>query len=231
MALLLAAQNIYAVLAIYRSGIHSGAQVLEMRIFTRENCAQALLRCLPLALITALSMLLARLEGDPYAPKSQTDVRFLHRMLADRVASVPPEARAIRRSRVLRQVLVYALCLIELTPVVLYLARASSFPDDTERALSGLLTGALPWIALSAVTLYVGDRADEQALEAENTLLMKEPKLPQRRIRLVRRVPWYAYACVYALAAALIALGVHNGGLRDVLIKAIKICTECIGLG
>ena len=33
------------------------------------------------------------------------------------------------------------------------------------------------------------------------------------------------------LAAALIALGVWNGGARDVLIKATNICTECIGLG
>lgn len=32
-------------------------------------------------------------------------------------------------------------------------------------------------------------------------------------------------------AAALIALGAVNGGARDVLVKAINICTECIGLG
>ena len=29
----------------------------------------------------------------------------------------------------------------------------------------------------------------------------------------------------------LIVLGILNGGLRDVLIKAVNICTECIGLG
>lgn len=32
-------------------------------------------------------------------------------------------------------------------------------------------------------------------------------------------------------SAVLIVLGIFNGGLRDVLIKAINICTECIGLG
>ena len=36
---------------------------------------------------------------------------------------------------------------------------------------------------------------------------------------------------LYAAAVVLIVLGVMNGGLRDVLIKAINICTECIGLG
>ena len=33
------------------------------------------------------------------------------------------------------------------------------------------------------------------------------------------------------LAAVFIVLGVMNGGARDVLVKAINICTECIGLG
>lgn len=33
------------------------------------------------------------------------------------------------------------------------------------------------------------------------------------------------------LAAALLAAGVCNGGMRDVWVKAVNICTECIGLG
>ena len=32
-------------------------------------------------------------------------------------------------------------------------------------------------------------------------------------------------------AIALVVLGVMNGGARDVLVKAVNICTECIGLG
>ena len=33
------------------------------------------------------------------------------------------------------------------------------------------------------------------------------------------------------LSVVLIVLGIANGGLWDVLVKAINICTECIGLG
>lgn len=36
---------------------------------------------------------------------------------------------------------------------------------------------------------------------------------------------------VFIIAAFLIALGISNGGLNDVFVKAINICTECIGLG
>ena len=38
-------------------------------------------------------------------------------------------------------------------------------------------------------------------------------------------------AALYTAAVILIAAGILNGGMRDVLVKAINICTECIGLG
>ena len=37
--------------------------------------------------------------------------------------------------------------------------------------------------------------------------------------------------CVIALALVFIIIGIANGGMADVLSKAVKICTECIGLG
>ncbi len=39
------------------------------------------------------------------------------------------------------------------------------------------------------------------------------------------------WAALFAAAAVLIVLGVLNGGAQDVLAKAVKICSECIGLG
>lgn len=36
---------------------------------------------------------------------------------------------------------------------------------------------------------------------------------------------------IICAAVLLILLGITNGGLWDVLVKAINICTECIGLG
>ncbi len=38
-------------------------------------------------------------------------------------------------------------------------------------------------------------------------------------------------AGLLVLALGLIVLGILNGGLRDVLVKAANLCTECIGLG
>ncbi len=36
---------------------------------------------------------------------------------------------------------------------------------------------------------------------------------------------------IFAVAILLIVLGVANGGMKDVWEKAIRICSECIGLG
>lgn len=54
------------------------------------------------------------------------------------------------------------------------------------------------------------------------------PKL-KTKTRQIR--PGVVQAALLAAAAVFILLGVFNGSALDVLTKAIKICTECIGLG
>ena len=39
------------------------------------------------------------------------------------------------------------------------------------------------------------------------------------------------WAALFILGLALVALGILTGGDRDVMAKAIRICSECIGLG
>ena len=39
------------------------------------------------------------------------------------------------------------------------------------------------------------------------------------------------WAALFLLGLTMVALGILNGGARDVLAKAIRICSECIGLG
>ena len=46
----------------------------------------------------------------------------------------------------------------------------------------------------------------------------------EKKVRMIRTV-------IVAAAAAFILAGILNGSALDVLVKAINICTECIGLG
>lgn len=42
---------------------------------------------------------------------------------------------------------------------------------------------------------------------------------------------WVVRAVIFVVAVVFLVLGILNGGVADVLGKAIRICTECIGLG
>ena len=82
------------------------------------------------------------------------------------------------------------------------------------------------YLALVAAGLVLqaagGEQKRPSPLRAE-----RPPAAPAER---GRALPALRIA-LYAAAVVLIVLGVMNGGLWDVLVKAVNICTECIGLG
>lgn len=79
------------------------------------------------------------------------------------------------------------------------------------------------------------------ALAAQIAVRLALPcALPKPRPLRVRETPGDAPAkpryallriVLYAVALFMIVAGILNGGMRDVLVKAVNICTECIGLG
>lgn len=82
--------------------------------------------------------------------------------------------------------------------------------------LAGLALG----LTLVGLALGVRDARRRPAACGKIPVRGEEPRRTAR-LRLV----------LLALAAAMIALGACNGGARDVLYKAVNICTECVGLG
>ena len=70
------------------------------------------------------------------------------------------------------------------------------------------------------------EKAAEAVKVAKDTsaaLYNTSPETARRRI-LIRRV-------LLVAAVIFVVLGVQNGSMKDVLVKAIRICTECVGLG
>jgi hypothetical protein len=61
------------------------------------------------------------------------------------------------------------------------------------------------------------------AAKAGAPLYNTSPETARRRV-LIRRV-------LLVAAVIFVVLGVQNGSMKDVLVKAIRICTECVGLG
>ena len=86
------------------------------------------------------------------------------------------------------------------------------------------------WILLAAVASAVtagilGVRAKQlcgkRSTKAEHSMPPAQAAKGARAVRIA----------LAALAVALIAAGILNGSVTDVLIKATHLCTECIGLG
>ena len=113
------------------------------------------------------------------------------------------------------------------------LARKASDPLSpvfTPAAVGAALRAVLPLLALSlAVTvaaLFLGVRGADAGKPAPQKASPARPAAaaPPAKLRLLRAV-------LLVLALVLIAAGVWNGSARDVFCKAVKICTECVGLG
>lgn len=116
-------------------------------------------------------------------------------------------------------------------------------PDNYGEGVSSHELNASVINVVTAVVIYLSPalavsalRIPIDSLSAEYELKLVEA-LPRKRIERAERegcgIPYTAIAqiTVISLAVLLIVLGIFNGGMSDVVQKAIKICTECIGLG
>ena len=120
---------------------------------------------------------------------------------------------------------------------ILFIAEFSveNLSSDVIRAFSI----SLPLVAAGVAALTVCAILCESSAGRERKLLLDavkngyKPALPVteeicdkdvKRAKIVRYV-------IIGIAVLLIVLGIFNGGMDDVLAKAVKICTECIGLG
>ncbi len=154
------------------------------------------------------------------------------RLLKARVAEMPAgAAKEERYRRNVRYVAALGMILLAV-PCIIFLANREHFTSwDLEMVMGDMLLHVAPWVAAAFIVAIVSMRLCERStlreLEALKGAAMGKPETVQRKtfpIGIVR-------IALYAAAVLFIVLGVMNGGLRDVLVKAINICTECIGLG
>ena len=154
------------------------------------------------------------------------------RLMKKKIADLPENAKA---EESLRRKIGYGTAAVTVFCAVLslrFLLNRENFVSwDLEMVMGQMLLHTLPWMvaAFGAVmgASFLCSRSMEREIgmlkglagKEETAAVSKPSRLPQVR------------AALYILAVVLIGLGIHNGGMRDVLIKAINICTECIGLG
>lgn len=235
--LLLAALLIWQCAAAYLKGTSPANRtetgVLIENVFSREIAAERFGRIawavwLWAALLAAALVL--RVSGGRAALKAPAAYR-LEALLVRCEKTEAMRAEETKRRRWLAGCV--AVCALCAAAAGVYLARPDSFASrDLETTMGRMLRCIAPCAAAAIAALAVYERAREKSLLREIELAKEAPRrqapLKEARSAAAKNV---CRAALLAAAAALIALGVCNGGMRDVLVKAINICTECIGLG
>lgn len=150
--------------------------------------------------------------------------------------------RAEERRRRMARGACAGICAVCSVMAARYLANPAHFTSrELEPVIGRMLWHIAPWIFVGFACAILCECFCGRSLRREIDLAARSPERAsfknaqtdsgasrEKRARLAKTA---ARAAMFALAVALLALGAANGGMRDVLVKAINICTECIGLG
>lgn len=248
-----------ATVRIWQEGsARKAANPLEA-VYTPERVEGAILRLSPLLFavigMTAAGLVLGIRDEKSARPVPSPEAE--RNLLAARLETPGKEIREERKKRqILRWVrwAVFALCMI---PIAVYCADRGHFPEsDLEAMLASLVLHTMPWAAAGLAVLLIGSVLEEKSITREIEMLRARLKAKSGGQSAAAESPSPARspgspamdgrpaaagktdrgtaavrAALLLAAALLIALGVLNGSLNDVLMKAINICSECIGLG
>ena len=241
--LILAVLLITSVISIYREGAAIKSTQPLSWIFTRERVVQHVGSVVPLLFfglgLTAAGLILQ--VKDKKASLPVKDAELIRNQILLKL-SAPGEG--IFRERKKQQQLLFGgwiafgSCMV---PVLLYLINADHFPNgDLEPVFLALMIHSLPWIIAGIGCLMVSAVLREKSILREIDLAREQLKtkagagsvnVVQAEEKRSSEQGKFLRWAVLIFAVCLIIAGIFNGSARDVFGKAVKICTECVGLG
>jgi hypothetical protein len=232
-----------AVITIYRDGLALKAADPLSWIYTREKVAAAAGPVMPVMvlgiILTAVSLSMG--IKDENAEKPVKDTEWQRDSIVSRVAAPSNEMKA-ERSRQRKMLYggwaAFALCMV---PILIYITNGNHFPNgDLEPVFLALIAHTLPWTLIGLGILMISTVLQEKSMEREILAAREQIKLEKAggvkpetdggKRQTADRARFLRIALLI-VAVMMIVAGTFNGSARDVFGKAVKICTECIGLG
>lgn len=242
-----AALLIWQTVDIYRDGRRSASGV----IFSRGIVGERLTAISPALWIWVALAAVGFALGIIFVTKARVakqDLRYTLYRLRKRMPAQAPEnmsacVKTVRREDTLLRILwsvVGAVGLAGAIYTVVYLAMPSHFPKaNVTKEMLALVKHVIPWVSWTfilacAVGVYERFSAGKQIPAVRELVKNGTPAVrEQNKIFgfLTRYGVWMARGAAGVIAVAFVIAGAVNGGAHDVLVKAVNICTECIGLG
>lgn len=182
--------------------------------------------------LTCISVFIhAQHKHNPSIPSLSSENQL--RLLRARVSELPNASRRETRIRLIIRGISALIVLVECVFCFTYLLNQNNFLSwDLEYVMGNMMLAISPHVIVSFLVLMAASYAIHHSCIREIEHLKKADKhaLPSTDIK--KQLPLQPMRFImYAIAILFIVLGIVNGGLHDVLVKAINICTECIGLG
>ena len=206
-------------------------------IYTREKAGNLLLTCLPLFLLSVGATVVSAVMGVKSSSKPQKDAEIT-RDLTIRCIKEPSvemlAERSIQKRFHIGGWCGFAACMV---PIVLYCVNPAHFDrsdaEGLETVIGAMVLHTAPWACLAIAVLSVCLLLRDKSLERETNLAKncKKEAISSKTAASSGKTVMIVRFAVLAAAMLCIILGMFNGSMRDVLYKAINICTECIGLG
>ena len=153
--------------------------------------------------------------------------------------SLLQEINGEKQLRKLLRIATLVLSAVASIPALVHVLNFSNFGADYNQSVIAACLWVLPCsffvLGLCIALIYIEEASIKRQMVAVKACLAASKggtatpadaaKKENTRLVLGIRI------ALLAIAAVLIVLGIVNGGMADVLSKAINICTECIGLG
>ena len=220
--------------------------------FTRETVAAELKRLLPISIIAAVLMIaagtLSLFTGKPKPTviriKSRTLVKITEKKLSAEHLSADYRDLCLReaafRATTMTAIAAVSTVIAAVALIIIIDPSRYTVADvNTDIAYSTVYAGAATLLILAGV--YTSSIVNE--LSYRRVLEPSREELSRQRAEGITPPPcdeaplgeghtvMLARLIIIAVAIAFIIIGIFNGGMADVLGKAVRICTECIGLG
>jgi len=145
-----------------------------------------------------------------------------------------------QRFRAVLRTVAVILCVISALPAVLYVFNVHNYNDDLNASVIAACAWILPCsfiiLGICMALAYLENASYNRQIVSVKKALAESPSKTNGTGTDKKHRPHFKIITGIRVAVAVIAfvfiiVGIFNGGMADVLTKAVNICTECIGLG
>ena len=217
--------------------------------FTREICSEYLLQILPIIILWFIIILASYIyfynqKKTMNEVAKTTNVQKLHNlelMCPDYNENLKEEYSLLekyKKNRKIAWIINIAILVICSIMGLLYLLNVEHFKADGDLMEQAIQMGVhlLPWVVIAFISLIVctlyEESSSKQSIEVIKLIMKTNGRKTLKSVVKSNQLKLnIARISILVIAVIFIISGILNGGVADVLQKAINICTECIGLG